>query len=285
MLSESIAIFHENFFPSEKRSEIPAKILKILNDPKKNKKLQSETNSQTTQTNSSLNIIQSSDTNAQSNQQLQQQASTKKRLSSEKKKEREKIQMSLAFEIFKSLKSVIEFLDYSNRGLLTGDLSTETITIADRALKRALELLKTKELEANNLSRDKIIYTCYSEIIKTAMEGLFRLPKNGIKYPEFENPRNLFERQLLLEDESNDIAIEKFLSVYEDLQNIGLSFNLQFARKYIVEWFPNLTKAIKEEQEACMVGDLKGEFILINFLYRSIYKNGMEKNKLQTIIK
>jgi hypothetical protein len=185
-------------------------------------------------------------------------SAAKKRLSSEKKKERERIQMSLAYEIFKSLKSVIEFLDYSNRGLLTGDLSTETITIADRALKRALELLKSKELENNNMSRDKIIYTCYSEIIKTAMEGLFRLPKNGIKYPELENPRNLFERQLLLEDESNDIAIEKFLSVYEDLQNIGLSFNLQFARKYIVEWFPNLTKAIKEEQEACMVGDLKG---------------------------
>ncbi len=39
----------------------------------------------------------------------------------------------------------------------------------------------------------------------------------GIKFPDLESQRNLYERQLILEEESNEIAIDKFLKVYSDL--------------------------------------------------------------------
>lgn len=38
----------------------------------------------------------------------------------------------------------------------------------------------------------------------------YKLPLNGIKYPEQENPRNLFERQLIIEEVSNELALDKF---------------------------------------------------------------------------
>ena len=167
-----------------------------------------------------------------------------------------KTNIALSFEIFKSLKSIMELIDKGERGLLTGDLSNQLIYAIHKSLTPLVEGLNNLD-KGNN--KDVLISQFYDSICKIAFDGLFRLPKNGIKNPEYENPQNLFERQLLLEDESNDIAIDKFLHIYEDLDNMGLSFNLLFAKNYIVNWFPNLCKAIKEEQEQCLLGDLKGE--------------------------
>jgi len=63
----------------------------------------------------------------------------------------------------------------------------------------------------------------------------------------------------VLEEEANEMAVDKFLKIYEDLSNFDMSHNLKFAKSYIVMWFPNLTKAIKEEQEQCQLGELKGD--------------------------
>ena len=48
-----------------------------------------------------------------------------------------------------------------------------------------------------------------------------------------------------------------------------MSHNLRFAKKYIVDWFPNLCKIIKEEQEMCVMGDQKRE--------RKFYSNYLSK--------
>lgn len=50
---------------------------------------------------------------------------------------------------------------------------------------------------------------------------LFKLPEKGIKYPEYESKRNLYERQLLLEEESHELALDKFSKVFEDMQNMN----------------------------------------------------------------
>ena len=164
------------------------------------------------------------------------------------------------FEVLKRLKTIVEFLDKSNRGLLSGDLSQEAIVTVKESVRLALQQLKLEEPEINEDLLNKSVNEIYDKICNTCFNNtLFKLPMHGISFPQFENPRNLFERQLILEDESNEMAIEKFLSMYEDLQNFGLSYNLQFARKYIVEWFPNLTKAIKDEQDLCITGDVKGD--------------------------
>lgn len=113
------------------------------------------------------------------------------------------------------------------------------------------------------MNYEKIINDMYDEMSKYAFHCTFKLPLYGISYPEFESKRNLYERQLILEEESNSIAIEKFVKVYEDLQNFEMSHNLKFSKKYIVEWFPNLTKAIKEEQEVKKKEKIKKKNIYI----------------------
>jgi len=75
------------------------------------------------------------------------------------------------------------------------------------------------------------------------------MPFYGIKYPDLENKRNLFERQLVLEQESQQQAVNKFIKVYDDLDKFGLTVNIGFSKKYIMMWFPNLCKVIKEEQQ------------------------------------
>lgn len=46
---------------------------------------------------------------------------------------------------------------------------------------------------------------------------MFKLPSKGIIYSDYENKRNLYERQLILEEESHDLAMDKFSKVFEDL--------------------------------------------------------------------
>jgi hypothetical protein len=50
---------------------------------------------------------------------------------------------------------------------------------------------------------------------------IFRLPKLGILDPTLENQKNLFERQLILEDESSSIALKKHLEGNKFLSQIG----------------------------------------------------------------
>ena len=49
------------------------------------------------------------------------------------------------------------------------------------------------------------------------------------------------------------------MKVYDDLDKFGLTVNIGFAKKYIMMWFPNLCKVIKEEQQQCLLGELRGE--------------------------
>lgn len=168
--------------------------------------------------------------------------------------------LSKAYDIYRHLKNILEFLDKGNRGLLSGDLNEDVIKVIQQSILETKERIMTKEFDQNAALKNEIISYIYDQVCKIAFESsYFKLPKKGIPYPEEENPRNLFERQLILEDDSNEQAIEKFMMVYEDLQNYGLACNLRFARKYIIDWFPILTKAVKEEQDLCIAGDTKGD--------------------------
>ena len=184
-------------------------------------------------------------------------------LKNEKPESLPKTPVALAYEIFKSLKIITEYLDKIEGGFLTGDLNLKVISNMNKIITELIEKMpKLEECEESAelpRKRDLQIWESFNKLCKVGFDGLFRLPKIGILYPDFENPRNLFERQLVLEDESNEIAVERFLNIYEDLQNLEMSYNLRFAKSYIIEWFPNLTRAIKDEQEKCLLGDLKGD--------------------------
>ena len=222
LLAESIDIFLNDLFPGDNRSKIITNLIKIQ---------ASEKEAQTIITKDLKTVSHEKNT-----------------------------YLSAAFDIYKHLKNILEFIDKANRGLLTGDLNEELIFSIKNALEKYKHEIEEKNFDKNEEKKNKFITLIYDEIGQTAFGlWLFKLPLKGIPHPDAENPRNLFERQLLLEDESNEIAIEKFLTVYEDLQNFGLSYNLKFARKYIIDWFPNLTRAIKEEQDLCIAGDQKGD--------------------------
>ena len=74
-----------------------------------------------------------------------------------------------------------------------------------------------------------------------------------------DNPRNLYERQLVLEKESNDLAVDKMIKIHNQLQKLEKAQNMAFSKRHMVEWFPYLTKAIKEEQDMCRGDKIKGD--------------------------
>ena len=156
---------------------------------------------------------------------------------------------------------VVEQLDKGNCGFLTGDICPRIIFAMDHRLNNLIDKLHQTGVEVglDSNERNKIISEYYSGLFNVCSDEMFRLPINGIPYPDAENPRNLFERQLILEDESSEIAINKFISTYDNLQNMGMAQNLAFSRSYMVKWFPDLCKAIKEEQQRCLEPNLVGD--------------------------
>jgi hypothetical protein len=82
-----------------------------------------------------------------------------------------------------------------------------------------------------------IINDVYNEIIETAF-GLdkYRVPYYGIKYPEFENPINLFQRQLKVEELSFELSHAKYKHTLESLIKIGRADQLAASHKIVLHW-------------------------------------------------
>lgn len=167
--------------------------------------------------------------------------------------------------IRQSIGIVLESIDKAGKGFLTGDLSTKIL----KWMETGVDILNNDIEDAisrgkvSNKRRNEMIEKFYDQLFKVAAENNFKLPLYGIPFPELENPRNLFKRQLILENESNELAVDNFMLTYEQMHKFGLAHNLSWSRSHIVKWFPVLCKAIRMEQEACMQPDLSD--------HRSIY--------------
>ena len=166
-----------------------------------------------------------------------------------------------AMNYYNQMAAVVEFLDKGVCGFLTGDITPKLLMWMERLVGEYVKKLETqaKCLALTTEKRNYLLTELYQKIFKVCTDGLFKLPVNGIPFPDSENPRNLFERQLILEDESNNIAMEKFIHTYDSMQNLGLTHNYSFARSHMIRWFPDLCKAIKLEQEMCMLPGLVGD--------------------------
>jgi DNA-directed RNA polymerase len=166
-----------------------------------------------------------------------------------------------AYKVYTNLSIIVEFLDKGMCGFLTGDITPKLISWMSKLVDEMVSQMDIKiaNFQLNSQSRNTILSEFYNKLFKVCAESKFKLPVNGIPFPDSENPRNLFERQLILEDESSDIAIEKFLESYESLQDMGMTHKLNFARTYMIRWFPELCRVIKMEQEKCMQPNLSGD--------------------------
>ncbi|KRX08397.1 hypothetical protein PPERSA_08596 [Pseudocohnilembus persalinus] len=166
-----------------------------------------------------------------------------------------------ANNLFTDFKIAFEIVDKSFSGFLLGDITPKFLKGMDSSINKALELIENSKQSEIQLdySFNQIIQQMYSEIRKYASMDLFKLPEKGIKYPEYESKRNLYERQLLLEEESHELALDKFSKVFEDMQNMNKTQSFEQYRKYIKQWLPNLCKIISIEQQACKFGSNQGD--------------------------
>ena len=99
----------------------------------------------------------------------------------------------------------------------------------------------------NHYFDDKEMFEELFEFITTSNN--FRLPKLGILDNKSENQKNLFQRQLILEEECSSASLRKFLKTNEYLSAIGRGHTTGNMKKQLLEWLPDVVVAIKEKQE------------------------------------
>lgn len=95
-----------------------------------------------------------------------------------------------------------------------------------------------------------LINQLYDDIAKKSLEmDRFRIPVYGIPNPELENPVNLFQRQIKLEQLSFELAHGNYKKQLAGLINIGHADELASSHRHILEWTKTLEKAIAEQQQ------------------------------------
>jgi len=77
----------------------------------------------------------------------------------------------------------------------------------------------------------------------------FIIPIHGIAKPDYENPMNLFKRQLKIEELSFELAHKKYQKSLNDLLKIGRADQLATSHRYIISWMRTLELAITEQQK------------------------------------
>ena len=74
----------------------------------------------------------------------------------------------------------------------------------------------------------------------------YRVPVHGISQPDQENPVNLFQRQLKIEQLSFELSHIKYKKSLDDLIKVGKADQLGSSRRYILRWMKTLSTSIAE---------------------------------------
>lgn len=139
-----------------------------------------------------------------------------------------------ADKVYDAIQNIWAFLTNTNKGFLSQDIN------------RALVFKLHTSLEVN-----KDIKSIIDELLKSLDDSNFMLPSGGIPYPDFENQRNLFERQLILERESFKLAWNQHVEMGELLIDNGRYSN-GFISELISLNFKKMYNLIKDEQQRCV---------------------------------
>jgi hypothetical protein len=88
----------------------------------------------------------------------------------------------------------------------------------------------------------------YNDVCKTAFAvDKYRIPFHGIPFPHKENPMNLFQRQLKIEELSFELSQAKYKQSLDSLIKIGRADQLSVSHRYIISWMKHLENAIVEQ--------------------------------------
>ena len=105
-----------------------------------------------------------------------------------------------------------------------------------------------EQLTALKSTSNALINTMYDEIAEKVLHvDKFMIPAHGIPNSDFENPTNLFKRQLKIEELSFELAHKKYQKSLNDLIKIGKADQLATSHRYIISWMRTLEKAINEQ--------------------------------------
>lgn len=116
------------------------------------------------------------------------------------------------------------------------------VTDLQQTQKEKIEVLKKKI--NNNIN------SLYNEVCKTAFAlDKYRIPVHGIPHPTKENPMNLFQRQLKIEELSFELSQTKYKQSLDSLIKIGRADQLSVSHRYIISWMKLLEDAISEQQK------------------------------------
>ena len=93
------------------------------------------------------------------------------------------------------------------------------------------------------------INTIYNEVAETAFAlDKYLIPYYGIKFPDLENPINLFQRQLKIEELSFEMSHAKYKNTLESLIKIGRADQLAASHRIVLYWLKSIQNAIQEQQ-------------------------------------
>lgn len=107
----------------------------------------------------------------------------------------------------------------------------------------------SQDISKKKTEINTVINSVYNEVLETAF-GLdkYRIPYYGIKYPERENPINLFQRQLKIEELSFELSHAKYKSTLESLIKIGKADQLASSHRIVLHWLKSIQNAVQEQQ-------------------------------------
>ena len=95
----------------------------------------------------------------------------------------------------------------------------------------------------------------------------YRIPYHGINEPHNENPINLFQRQLKIEELSFELSHDKYKKQIQKLIEIGKASELASSHRVILHWMSSLETVIAEQQRiALRKGNLSSDMSKPGFL-------------------
>jgi len=104
------------------------------------------------------------------------------------------------------------------------------------------ERLKNVKNRINNL-----INELYNTVLTSAYTyENHRVPFHGITHPKLENPVNLFQRQLQIEQYSFETSHARYKKQVVDLMKLGRADQLSASHRNILRWTKTLESAISE---------------------------------------
>ena len=106
-----------------------------------------------------------------------------------------------------------------------------------------------KEVEKQKEKVNTVINNIYNELVDSAF-GLdkYRIPYYGIQNPDKENPINLFQRQLKIEELSFEMSHAQYKNTLESLIKIGKADQLAASHRIVLHWLKAIESAVQEQQ-------------------------------------